>query len=377
MEKRQLLILPEIPSAFTGGGVLLREIIHFLAEQGMLSVLVPVMPHLTDAYEATKAGLPSAVNWHSLRPRADHGSKAYSIKRILSPLPGDVFAFATSENRSLFERLQAELNPSLVLFVSSWAAYPCVGQRLPEGSYLYMVNVDPDIIVSRSKTLLRRIEAKFEQWKVRRLMQRVVASAAKVGAITQKDATEIEDQCGRSAVEYLSPLMRPKPVDRSAVDPNLILITTNFTYVHNQHSLRWFLSEVWPLVDERANLWITGRDSQGSELELLARSTPRVHYRGCLPEKEFAECYEKAAVVVNPTLSGSGFQIKLLDAISRGVPVMSTAFSNPLGDDVPSSDNPRTLAELLSKMLINSTLKSFDYTTFWQRVHGQWTAFLG
>jgi hypothetical protein len=77
--------------------------------------------------------------------------------------------------------------------------------------------------------------------------------------------------------------------------------------------------------------------------------------------------------VINPTISGSGFQIKMLDALARGIPVVSTAFSNPLGQRIPSSDDPRVLADLIHKEAFSHERADSTYN----QVHNVTTATWG
>ena len=97
---------------------------------------------------------------------------------------------------------------------------------------------------------------------------------------------------------------------------------------------------------------------------------------GLLGPAELDAAFARTAVAVNPTLSGSGFQVKLLDAIARGVPIVSTAWSNKLGPAIPSSDDPRELARLITERLIPAASPPFDYATFHASAVAAWTAFL-
>ena len=99
-------------------------------------------------------------------------------------------------------------------------------------------------------------------------------------------------------------------------------------------------------------------------------------YAGCLSAAALDAVYAQTAVAVNPTLVGSGFQIKLLDAIARGVPVVSTAFSNRLGRDIASSDDSIALVNLLNERLDPAGFAPFDYSKFFEAATCAWEAFL-
>ena len=105
-------------------------------------------------------------------------------------------------------------------------------------------------------------------------------------------------------------------------------------------------------------------------------SQPRTTYAGCLSAADLNAAFARTAVAVNPTRQGSGFQIKLLDAIARGVPIVSTTFSNKVGTAIPSSDDPLTLAALISARLAPSAAQPFDYATFYRQACTAWDEFL-
>jgi glycosyltransferase involved in cell wall biosynthesis len=92
--------------------------------------------------------------------------------------------------------------------------------------------------------------------------------------------------------------------------------------------------------------------------------------------QELDDLFAHTAVAVNPTRLGSGFQIKLLDALARGVPIVSTAFSNTIGPAVAASDDPRTMAELINARLIPGSVAAYDYAAFHRAAIAAWDRFL-
>jgi hypothetical protein len=192
--------------------------------------------------------------------------------------------------------------------------------------------------------------------------------------VSPADVGPLNSLGGRGDTVYLPPLMRPKPLDRSAAVPGTVLITTNLAYQPNVTSLDWFLREVWPHVGP-ADLTIAGGDPTGVGAR-LCRGRERVRFVGMLGPAELDAAFARTAVAVNPTQTGSGFQVKLLDAIARGVPIVSTAWSNKLGPAIPSSDEPRELAGLITARLTPGSAPPFDYATFHASATAAWNAFL-
>ena len=131
-----------------------------------------------------------------------------------------------------------------------------------------------------------------------------------------------------------------------------VIIPTNAKWQPNLLSLKWFVREVLPEVDSCVKFVITGKDQDGF-LQRLADTHPNIRYLGLLSREEYLQTLSSAALFVNPTQVGSGFQIKLMEAIRAGVPCISTGFSNHIGDTLTSTDDPANMA-----MLISSWVKS-------------------
>lgn len=370
-----LCVLPAVPDRVTGGGVLLHELVAFLASRGRVAVVVPV----NDATQAALAACKrepdlTDVEWHGLPERRTPGLSGY-LQRLAGSLPSDASKLATAGNQATLERLRRAFQPTVELAVSSWMLAAYAGLRLPPNVRLFMINVDPDIVLYDGPSLKRRLACMIDRPKVDRLCRRAVSLAGSVGAISASDVATLNAMGGREDVAYVPPLMRPQPVDRSRAEPNTVLITTNFTYSQNAISLEWFFRECWPHVSDRARLTVTGKD-EGNRLATLCRLNPRTTHAGCLPSAALDDAFARTAVAVNPTRLGSGFQIKLLDAIARGVPIVSTAFSNKIGPAIASSDDPKILADLINARLAPGCMPPFDYAGFHRDAIAAWDRFL-
>lgn len=124
-----------------------------------------------------------------------------------------------------------------------------------------------------------------------------------------------------------------------------------------------------------ARLTIAGLDPRGVAPR-LCRGHDRVTFVGLLDPAELDAAFARTAVAVNPTRTGSGFQVKLLDAVARGVPIVSTAWSNKLGPAIPSSDDPQELARLIIDRLTPGGAPPFDYAAFHAQAEAAWEAFI-
>ena len=92
----------------------------------------------------------------------------------------------------------------------------------------------------------------------------------------------------------------------------------------NHDAVSWFAREVWPLSSRRYRI-AAGRSLGGVRRRRCASSLPRPP--GAELHPDVADPYvflSAAGVAVNPAVSGSGVNIKLLEYLYAGVPVVST-----------------------------------------------------
>src|SRR5258706_504275 len=106
-------------------------------------------------------------------------------------------------------------------------------------------------------------------------------------------------------------------------EPYTMLFLGNFRHVPNQEALDWLIRRVLPAVLEgcpQARLVIVG--SEPPPKHSLPDLGPAIELRGFV--EDVREPLARYAVFVCPILSGSGMRVKLLEAFSAGIPVIST-----------------------------------------------------
>lgn len=92
----------------------------------------------------------------------------------------------------------------------------------------------------------------------------------------------------------------------------------------NLDGLMWFIKNVWPLLLQQEpgiTFYIIGNDPPKT-LRKLARSYERIVFTGFVEDLDtyFSTC----RVFVNPVRFGSGIKVKMLDAMYRGIPTVSS-----------------------------------------------------
>jgi polysaccharide biosynthesis protein PslH len=138
--------------------------------------------------------------------------------------------------------------------------------------------------------------------------------------------------------------------------PGQVLFVGSLSVPTNEQALLWFLDGAWPRVRSAvpgATLVVVGRAPRGSLRRRLA-AVP-----GATLHADVADVgpyMDASAVAIAPTVSGSGVNIKLVEYMLAGLPVVSTtAAARPLGltdgTALAVADTPADFAVALSGLL--------------------------
>lgn len=99
---------------------------------------------------------------------------------------------------------------------------------------------------------------------------------------------------------------------------------------HNEDGLRSFLLGIWPELMRRcpkARLRVIGREPRQGLRDLVARHGDSVVLEGYVPDLD--SVFADAAAMINPLRFGTGINIKVIEALGRGLPVVAS----PTGAD--------------------------------------------
>jgi glycosyltransferase involved in cell wall biosynthesis len=204
--------------------------------------------------------------------------------------------------------------------------------------------------------LSQRLLLRLEQNLVRRSEDRNVRRFATTLLLNEREADHLRHRSGVDArrVQAIPPLIgQPTSFSRQYDGAPEFVFLGQLLLPHNDDGLRSFLSNVWPLVlaaRPDARLRVVGQYPRRALTDLVAQHADTVTLEGFVPDLN--ETFSRAAALVNPLRFGSGIKLKIVDALSAGLPVISTSIG---ADGVASgpdwgllvADDDALLAELL------------------------------
>lgn len=150
------------------------------------------------------------------------------------------------------------------------------------------------------------------------------------------------------------------PLKSTSPTINSLVYNGALTYAANYAAMQYFLAEIFPAILELVpdvSITITG-STQGVDLTGLKLSH-QVHLSGYV--EDIQQLVADAAVCVVPLLTGGGTRLKVLEAMSLGVPVVSTSkgvegLGLQAGEHYLCGDAPQTFATQTIKLLTNPDL---------------------
>lgn len=249
----------------------------------------------------------------------------------------------------------------VVFSYKSWL----IGERLATGMGLPTVmrqhNLEGDyhLSLARGMTGPRRAVMHIEAMRIL-ADERRVERAAWLTATADISASDAAFRQARGTVaSHVPPFAFGASLgnlDRDHVDSDRVLFLGALDVVTNTVALDWFLGEVWPqvlAVRPSVVLDVVGRRPSARLTERLS-ALPSVELHADVPTVE--PFLERAAVAVNPAVSGSGVNIKLIDYLQAGLPVVSTSLATrglalESGLDLEVHDQPRDFAGAILGLL--------------------------
>ncbi len=158
-----------------------------------------------------------------------------------------------------------------------------------------------------------------------------------------------------------------------------IVFTGNMSYAPNVDAACWLVKEIMPLVWKQCpygvKVLIAGADPKPA---VKALAGPKVTVSGRLPD--IRDAYASAKMFVAPMRIGSGMQNKLLEAMSMGLPCVTTTLAaTPLGaknfEHLLIGDSAAQLADLIVKLNIDELHRSIaDGGRRFVQEHFSWPA---
>jgi glycosyltransferase involved in cell wall biosynthesis len=217
----------------------------------------------------------------------------------------------------------------------------------------------------RDGNLLLRLASYLEYLRVRRYEVRACARADRVFASPNDiDALVTAGvERGKCGVTYHlgdETHLQCPPLDYADTELSLLYVGT-LSWEANIDGLLWFLQQVWPLLRQRQpalRLQIAGGNPD-ARLQRAVEQDTNLELCGFVDDLE--PLFQRNRVFIAPLRFGAGIKVKVLTAMGRGIPTVTTSVGSE-GLQAESmrhlaiADDPEPMAEAIDRLLTDQTL---------------------
>ncbi|GAB4024257.1 MAG: glycosyltransferase family 4 protein [Bdellovibrio sp.] len=231
-------------------------------------------------------------------------------------------------------------------------------------------NVEQDLwagAMERSNNLFIKFLLKWQGEKMGRLENELCRRADSIWAISPEDRHRFIELGFKDKVVLINCGMNFQKIDfeRPLREPKQLLFLGKLDWAPNRDGLVWFLENVWcefKLSD--LHLHIVG-SGHFDRMDLLGKYS-NITLHGFVPD--LAPLFEKCDASIVPIHYGSGTRIKVIDCVSRGMPLISTGMGVQgsgleIGDFVEANNRDQwiqALSQLDSRHLRKTSKKAYE-----------------
>jgi len=248
------------------------------------------------------------------------------LRNLASPLPYSV----ASHLRPGYARQLQELlrSGNFDLVHCEWTPYAAYlfGTRRP--TVVSAHNIESDIWTRMARAEANRLRRSYiglQAVRMQRFEKRVFSSFPFATAVSDADAAGIRD-LGCESVEVV-----PNGVDTEyfsfrelpEIPTNTLIFTGSMDWRPNQDAVRWFVSEIHPRLSQAIDyrLLVVGRNPP-AWLARIPERIPQIVVTGTV--EDVRPFMDESDLYVVPLRAGGGSRLKILEAMARGRPVVST-----------------------------------------------------
>lgn len=229
----------------------------------------------------------------------------------------------------------------------------CVYSDLAESTK----NVLKSFIYSREKRLIKELE-------------KVVLKQVDANIVLSESDKEFYSQYNKTTRIFYSfiPFNEKLKITEDTSLLHDIVLLGSWTWKPNYDGLIWFLKEVLPNLDDNIAVKVAGRAD-----EAIFRGIKQVEYLGFV--KDSKQFLESGKVIAIPTTQGQGVQIKMIESIVVGRPIVTTSLGVRGLDNLPSFvstlNSPEEFASKLNELVQIPNLVVSKEGIMWNSKNGQ------
>lgn len=239
-----------------------------------------------------------------------------------------------------------------LVYCDHWLVWPAASRVPAPRRVLHLHNAE-HVLFSRAAEHLSGIAAalaSIEAHRVRGYLKQICFEADEIHLLSEADERVLrrDEVIGLRDVRVFLPSAEKQGEFQPAMSENRqgALTIGSLSWEPTRLGMTWFMRQARPHM-ANTPLTVIGKGASSS-LELLLANDPQATALGFVADLE--PYYENAKCFIAPLLDGSGIKIKILNALARGVPVVTTSvgiegFPKGFEGCVRVADDPKAFAQ--------------------------------
>lgn len=269
--------------------------------------------------------------------------------------------------RNKSEKFQKKIAPYLkeaeLIFVDHYIMFQYVPEEFRGKVVLHEHNAEYVLwlrYAEQSRNPLKRLLLTFESLRIRRYEKEIGIRADHIMASPNDKEELIKLGLPTSKFVLTWHLGNEEWLDKPDLEftktKKVLLNVGTLSWEPNRDGLKWFISEVWPklkMKHQDLELWIAGKGADAPLLE-AARNDGQIKLLGFIDDLE--KLHLQTRVFIAPLRFGSGIKVKVINALYRGLPVVTTSIGVEGMEVTPSqhlfvSDEGESMIESIDLLL--------------------------
>ncbi len=210
------------------------------------------------------------------------------------------------------------------------------------------------------KNIAKKLFLNLETYKLRRFERKALSEIFHTIVLSKEDYRALRKVSGRkfdhTIIQTGVPDYGVKKNHQQKEDRIHILFVGSLAWRPNDQGLVWFLTEVLPLLTREGypyHLYIVGKNASET-VKKCAEQNENITITGYVLDVN--EYYELCQYMIVPLFIGSGLRVKIIEAFSHGMPVISTStgaegIQYTDGEDILIADSPLEFVNKMKQML--------------------------
>lgn len=207
----------------------------------------------------------------------------------------------------------------------------------------------------KEKNIIKRMFLYIELKKLIRFEAKVINKVDKVLALSEEDKSQMikiskANQERFSVIPILVENNFVKDISKVNLQNKIkVMFLGTLTWYPNIQGIKWFLENVFDKIKDNIELYIVGKDPD-IDLINMCKKYDNITITGYV--EDVNQYFEICDIMIVPIFIGSGLRVKILEALAKGIPVISTQIGCE-GIDVIDYENiliANTTDEFVSKL---------------------------